>query len=126
MTAFSWVKAMTIEQSIFERVQAYQAEYYKDLKKKQRQIKTLHEINSKGAARVIDDIERQFDERWTEKRKYHSARIRDVVSRIKDQDKKKRLQYMCNLCVRCPEKVPAFKTAQEFFEWCGVDVSKPP
>ena len=126
MTAFSWVKAMTIEEGIFKKIQAYQAEYDKDLKKKQRQIKTLHEVNSKASGRVIGDIETQFDKKWVEKRKFHSARIRDVVSRIKDQDKKKRLQYMCNLCVRCPEKVPAFKTAQEFFEWCGVDVSEPP
>ena len=126
MTAILWVKAMTIEQGLFEKIQAYQAEYYKDLKKKQRQIKTLHEINSKGAARVIGDIERQFDERWTEKRKYHSARIRDVVSRITDQDRKKRVQYKVNLCIRCPEKVPTFETAQEFFQWCGVDVSEPP
>ena len=126
MTAILWVKAMTIEQGLFAKIQAYQAEYYKDLRKKQRQIKTLQEIDSKYTVRVIDDIERQFDKKWVEKRKFHSARIRDVVSRIKDQDKKKRLQYMCNLCVRCPEKVPAFKTAQEFFEWCGVDVSEPP
>lgn len=126
MTAFSWVKAMTIEQSIFEGLQTYQAEYCKDLKKKQRQIETLKEIESAGVTRVIDDVGRQFDERWTEKRKYHSARIRDVVSRITDQDKKKRVQYKVNLCIRCPEKTPIFATAQEFFEWCGVDVSEPP
>ena len=120
------MKATAIDKGSFEIIHAYQAEYFKDLRKKQRQIKTLQEIDSKYTARVIDDIERQFDERWTEKRKYHSARIRDVVSRITDQDRKKRVQYKVNMCIRCPEKTPIFETAQEFFEWCGVDVSEPP
>ena len=126
LTAFSWVKAMTIERRIFEKVQAYQREYGRAARKKAGQVKTLREINSKGSARVIDDLERGFDAEWTEKRKIYSKQIRSDVYRIKDQDKKKRLQYKCNLCVRCPEKVPAFKTAQEFFKWCGVDVSEPP
>ena len=124
MTAFSWVKAMTIEQGLFEKIQAYQAEYYKDLRKKQRQIKTLQEIDSKYTARVIDDIERQFDERWMEKRKH--VRTCDIARKIKDQDKRKKVQYKVNLCIRCPEKAPVFKTADEFFRWCGVVDPEPP
>jgi len=118
------MKATAIDKGSFEIIHAYQAEYFKDLRKKQRQIKTLQEIDSKYTARVIDDIERQFDERWMEKRKH--VRTRDIARKIKDQDKRKKVQYKVNLCIRCPEKAPEFKTAQEFFEWCGVDVSEPP
>ena len=115
-----------IYQSIFKKIQEYQIDYYKALKKRDKQIKTLQEIDSKGSARVIDDLTRQFDAEWTEKRKFHSARIRSVVYRIKDTAIKKKLQYKCNFAVRCPEKTPTFTTEQEFFEWCGVDVPEPP
>ena len=111
---------------IFVKIQSYQREYGRAARKKERQVKTLQEINSKGSARVIDDLTRQFDAEWTEKRKFHSARIRSVVCKIKDTAIKKKLQYKCNFAVRCPEKTPTFATEQEFLEWCGVDDPEPP
>ncbi len=111
---------------IFSELQTYQREYGRAARKKAEQVKTLREIASKGSARVIDDLTRQFDAEWTEKREIYSKQIRSAVYRIKDTAIKKKLQYKCNFAVRCPEKTPTFATEQEFLEWCGVDDPEPP
>ena len=111
---------------IFSELQTYQREYGRAARKKERQVKTLQEINSRGSGRVIDDLTRQFDAEWTVTREIYGKKIRSAVYRIKDTGSRKKLQYKCNFAIRCPEKTPTFATEQEFLEWCGVDVPEPP
>lgn len=121
-----------IEQNIFQGIQAFQAAYNRVLNKKQRQVRTLREIGGTGAERLINDVQIKFDENLREMQKKHGASVRHHVSMLEDEAVKKQVRYMANMCIRHPEKCVTFKTADEFYQWCGIEkiltdkVNEPP
>lgn len=121
-----------LDQTIFQGIQAFQAAYNRAVNKKTRQIKTLREIGGTGAERLIKDVQIKFDENLREIQKKHGSSIRHYVSMIEDEAVKKQVRYMANMCIRHPEKCGTFQTADEFYQWCGVEkmltdiVNKPP
>lgn len=86
-----------LDQTIFQGIQAFQAAYNRAVNKKLRQIKVLHEIGGSGAERLIRDVKARFDDELLVIQKKHGASIRH------------------------PEKCDTFKTADDFYRWCGVD-----
>lgn len=110
-----------IKQNIFQGIQAFQAAYSRGVCKKTRQIKTLREIGGTGAERLINDVQIKFDENLREMQKKHGASVRRYVSMIENEGTKKQMRYKVNMCIRHPEKCGTFKTADEFYQWCGVD-----
>lgn len=121
-----------LDQTIFRGIQAFQAAYNRAVNKKTRQIKTLREIGSTGAERLIKDVQIKFDENLREIQKKHGSSIRHYVAMIENEAVKKQVRYKANMCIRHPEKCVTFRTADEFYQWCGVEkmltdiVNKPP
>ena len=112
---------MSVEQNIFQGIQDFQAEYNKAVNKKLRQIKCLHEIGGSGAERLIRDVKARYDDELLVIQKKRGASIRHYVAMIEDETVKKKIRYKANMCIRHPEKCDTFKTADEFYRWCGVD-----
>lgn len=110
-----------LDQTIFQGIQAFQAAYNRAVNKKLRQIKVLHEIGGSGAERLIRDVKGRFDDDLLVIQKKHGASIRHYVSLIEDETLKKKIRYKVNLCIRHPEKCDTFKTADDFYRWCGAD-----
>ena len=111
---------MTNEEAIFEAIQKFQTAYNRAVNKKLRQIKTLREIGGKSVL-IIKDVQTHFDETLLEIQKRHGTSIRHRVSLITDESIKKQVRYKVNMCIRHPEKCDTFKSAKEFYQWCGVD-----
>lgn len=125
-------RTMSVEQKIFQAIEKYQVAYNRVLNKKQRQVRTLREIGGTGAERLINDVQIKFDENLREMQKKHGSSIRHYVAMIENEAVKKQVRYKANMCIRHPEKCVTFKTADEFYQWCGVEktltdiVNKPP
>lgn len=121
-----------LDQTIFRGIQAFQAAYNRAANKKTRQIKTLREIGGTGAERLINDVQIKFDENLREMQKKHGASVRHYISMLENEGTKKQMRYKVNMCIRHPEKCVTFKTADEFYQWCGIEkiltdkVNEPP
>ena len=111
---------MNTWQMIFKAIQDFQSEYNKVVNKKLRQIKCLHEIGGSGAERLIRDVKARFDDELLVIQKKRGASIRHYVAMIENEAVKKQVRYKANMCIRHPEKCGTFKTADEFYQWCGV------
>ena len=100
--------------AIFTKLQTYQREYNRAAKKKTRQVKTLQEIDSKGTARVINDIERQFDEKWMIKKKFTVKGFAVLCPGSRTRPLKRNCSTSAILLYDAPKKRPRLQLNRSF------------
>ena len=110
-----------MKEKLFEVMKEFRTEYNRIKETHEQRIDALNGIHHKCAKVCAQVADEEFETATSELRRVASIRKQNLVNQIQDAEAKKRIRYCCNHYLRNPDKCKEYETADEFFDWCGVD-----